>query len=252
MCIERHPKHGNTNTIIDPLLIALIFQDLKISGICAICGTLKLMNHYILMSEIRDPKQAANADYQKDLKNVAGIINRIHKKDLITPLDMVVPGEFQGITNNLEGSLNMIFDIEECLIENSLDFKLKHVLYHDTLETVQSKHLAYERLGFGLIDARNRLSQIKKTDSRFLVVTSNEKQSLDLNNLFFIYEDYVDSWKKSDHELVSAFMNNKDYKEVAEQFGLNISSGWRRERSLRIRQYFTVKEMILGVAGDEM
>lgn len=207
------------------------------------------MNHYILMAEIRDPKQAANADYQKDLKNVAGIINRIHKKDLITPLDMVVPGEFQGITNNLEGSLNMIFDIEECLIENSLDFKLKHVLYHDTLETVQSKHLAYERLGFGLIDARNRLSQIKKTDSRFLVVTSNEKQSLDLNNLFFIYEDYVDSWKKSDHELVSAFMNNKDYKEVAEQFGLNISSGWRRERSLRIRQYFTVKEMILGVVG---
>jgi len=207
------------------------------------------MNHYILMSEIRDPKLAAKPDFQKDLKNVAGIINRIHKKDLITPLDMVVPGEFQGITNNLEGSLNMIFDIEECLIENSLGFKLKHVLYHDTLETVQSKHLAYERLGFGLIDARNRLSQIKKTDSRFLIVTSNEKQSLDLNNLFFIYEDYVDSWKKSDYELVSAFMNNKDYKEVAEQFGLNISSGWRRERSLKMKQYFTVKEMILGVAG---
>ncbi len=206
------------------------------------------MNHYILMSEIRDPRQAADPGFQKDLKNVTGIINRVHRKDLITPLDIVVPGEFQGITNNLEGSLNMLFDIEECLIENSLDFKLKHVLYHDTLETLQSKHLAYERLGFGLIDARNRLSQIKKTDSRFLVVTSNEKQSLDLNNLFFIYEDYVDSWKKSDHELVSAFMNNKDYKEVAEQFGLNISSGWRRERSLRIRQYFTVKEMILGVA----
>lgn len=201
------------------------------------------------MSEIRDPKQAANAFFQKDLKNVAGIINKIHRKNLITPLDIVVPGEFQGITNSLDGSLNMIFDIEECLIENSLDFKLKHVLYHDTLETVQSKHLAYERLGFGLIDARNRLSQIKKTDSRFLVVTNNEKQSLDLNNLFFIYEDYVDSWKKNDHEFVSAFMNNKDYKEVAEQFGLNISSGWRRERSLRIRQYFTVKEMILGVAG---
>lgn len=200
------------------------------------------------MSEIRDPRQAADPGFQKDLKNVTGIINRVHRKDLITPLDIVVPGEFQGITNNLEGSLNMLFDIEECLIENSLDFKLKHVLYHDTLETLQSKHLAYERLGFGLIDARNRLSQIKKTDSRFLVVTSNEKQSLDLNNLFFIYEDYVDSWKKSDHELVSAFMNNKDYKEVAEQFGLNISSGWRRERSLRIRQYFTVKEMILGVA----
>lgn len=207
------------------------------------------MDHYIIMSEIRDPKQAANPAFQKDLRNVTGIINRIHKKDLITPLDIVVPGEFQGITNNIQGSLNMIFDIEECLIENGLSFKLKHVLYHDTIETVQRKHLAYERLGFGLIDARDRLRQMKKTDSRFLVVTNNEKQSLDLNNLFFIYEDYVDSWKPGDFEFVSAFMNNKDYREVAEQFGLNLSSGWRRERSLKMRQYFTVKEMILGVAG---
>lgn len=206
------------------------------------------MDHYILMSEIRDPKLAADPVCQKNLKNVTAIINRIHKKDLITPLDIVVPGEFQGITNSLPGSLQMIFDIEECLIENGLAFKLKHVLYHDTLETVQSKHLAYERLGFGLIDARDRLRQMKKTDSRFLVVTSNERQSLDLNNLFFIYEDYVDSWKPGDFEFVSAFMNNKDYREVAELFDMNLSSGWRRERSLKMRQYFTIKEMILGAA----
>lgn len=207
------------------------------------------MDHYILMSEIRSLKQAQDPACQKDLKNVTTIINKLHKKDLITPLDMVIPGEFQGITNNLLGSLQIIFDIEECIIENSLGFKLKHVLYHDTIETVQSKHSAYERLGFGLIDARDKLNQIKKTDSRFLMVTSNEKQSLDLNNLFFIYEDYIDSWKKSDYEFVTAFMNNKDYKEVAEQFNLNISSGWRREKSLKMRQYFTIKEMILGVVG---
>lgn len=204
------------------------------------------MDHYIIMSEIRQPSQAADPNCQKALRNVTAIINKVHRADLITPLDIVVPGEFQGITNNLQGSLQMLFDIEECLIENNLEFKLKHVLYHDTLETVQSKHLAYERLGFGLIDARDRLRQMKKTDSRFLVVTSNERQSLGLNNLFFIYEDYVDSWKASDFEFVTAFMNNKDYREVSEQFGMNLSSGWRRERSLKMRQYFTVKEMILG------
>ncbi|MES2132838.1 MAG: SatD family protein [Bacteroidota bacterium] len=207
------------------------------------------MDHYILMSEIRSLKQAQDPDFQRDLKNVTAIINKLHKKDLITPLDIVIPGEFQGITNDLQGSLQMIFDIEECIIENNLNFKLKHVLYHDTIETVQSKHSAYERLGFGLIDARDKLNQIKKTDSRFLMVTSNEKQSLDLNNLFFIYEDYIDSWKKTDYEYVSAFMNNKDYKEVASQFNLNISSGWRREKSLKMKQYYTIKEMILGVAG---
>jgi hypothetical protein len=79
-----------------------------------------------------------------------------------------------------------------------------------------------------------------------LIATKDEKTSLHLNNLFLIYEDYVDSWKKNDFEYVSAFLNNKNYKEVASLFNLNISSGWRREKSLKLKQYYTIKEMILS------
>lgn len=204
------------------------------------------MEHFILMSDIRYLGSNSREAVSKELKNVIAVINKIHKKHFITSLDTVIPNEFQGITNSLQGSLEILFDIEECIIENNLDFKLKHVLYHDTIETIQSKHLAYERLGFGLIDARERLQLIKKTDSRFLIATSNEKTSLYLNNLFLIYEDYVDSWKKSDYEYVKAFFNHMNYKEVAELFNVNISSGWRREKSLKMKQYYTIKEMILS------
>ena len=204
------------------------------------------MEHFILMSDIKNLGSNNQVGVKKELQNVIGVINKINKKHFITPLDLVLPNEFQGITNSLQGSLEILFDIEECLIENNLDFKLKHVLYHDTIETVQSKHSAYERLGFGLIDARERLQLIKKTDSRFLIATSNEKTSLYLNNLFMIYEDYVDSWKKSDYEYVKAFLNHMNYKEVAELFSINISSGWRREKSLKMKQYYTIKEMILS------
>ena len=203
------------------------------------------MEHFILMSAIKHPGTKSKNEVQKDLQNVIGVINKIHKKHFITHLDMVMSNEFQGITNSLQGTLEMIFDIEECIIENNLDFKLKHVLYHDTIDSVQSKHSAYERLGFGLIDARQRLDLIKKTDSRFLIATSNEKTSLYLNNLFMIYEDYLDSWKKSDYEYVKAFLNHMNYKEVAALFGINVSSGWRREKSLKMKQYYTIKEMIL-------
>lgn len=198
------------------------------------------------MSVVRNLGSSSHESIQKDLRNVIGVINKIHKKHFITSLDMVMANEFQGITNSLQGTLEMIFDIEECIIENNLDFKLKHVLYHDTLESVQSKHTAYERLGFGLIDARQRLDLIKKTDCRFLIATSNEKTSLYLNNLFMIYEDYLDSWKKGDFEYVKAFLNHMSYKEVAALFDINISSGWRREKSLKMKQYYTVKEMILS------
>ena len=204
------------------------------------------MEHFILMSAVRNLGSSSHVSIQKDLRNVIGVINKIHKKHFITSLDMVMANEFQGITNSLQGTLEMIFDIEECIIENNLDFKLKHVLYHDTLESVQSKHTAYERLGFGLIDARQRLDLIKKTDCRFLIATSDEKTSLYLNNLIMIYEDYLDSWKKGDFEYVKAFLNHMNYKEVAALFNINVSSGWRREKSLKMKQYYTVKEMILS------
>lgn len=204
------------------------------------------MDHFILMSALKQRNLRKDNGNERELQNVIGVINRIHKKNFITDLELLPPDEFQGITGSLQTTLEILFDIEECIIENNLDLKLKHVIYHDTIKTVQSKYTAFERLGFALIDARQRLQSIKKTDSRFLVATNNEKLSLHLNNLFLIYEDYLDSWKKSDYDYVKAFLNHMTYKEVAQQFNLNISSGWRRERSLKLKQYYTIKEMILS------
>lgn len=204
------------------------------------------MDHFIVMSAVKYPGSGKSASIETDLHKVIGVINRIHKKDFITSLDLLPPDEFQGITGSLQASLEVLFDIEECLIENDLDFKLKHVIYHDTIKTVQSKYTAFERLGFALMDARDRLKSIKKTDSRFLVATTDEKLSLHLNNLFLIYEDYLDSWKGKDYSYVKAFLSNMSYKEVARQFNINLSSGWRRERSLKMKQYYTIKEMILA------
>ena len=204
------------------------------------------MEHYILMAKVIKTRDLNRINIDSDLKNVTSVINKIHKHKFITALDILFDNEFQGITNSLQHAIEIIFDVEECLIENNLDFKLKYVLYHDYIKTIHSKHSAYERLGLGLINARERLQLIKKTESRFLIATNTEKTSLYLNNLFLLYEDYVDSWKKNDFELISAFLNNKNYKEVALLFNLNISSGWRREKSLKLKQYYTVKEMILS------
>ncbi len=207
------------------------------------------MEHFILMSAVKPTKKTTDKAIQDDLKKLISVINKLHKETFITELDMVMPFEFQGITNNLVASLNILFDIEECIIENKLEFKLKHVLYHDKIKSLQSKHEAYERLGFGLIDARKNLDLIKKSDSRFLIITGNEKKSLHLNNLLMIYEDYLDSWRLKDYDFVNAFLSNMSYKEVAQQFNINISNGWRKERNLKMKQYYTIKEMIL-TAGE--
>ncbi len=205
-----------------------------------------MQNHYIIISEVKNAFIFEDKILSTYLKNIITVINKIHKNDFITNLELMPPNEIQGISNNLQKSLEIIFDIEECIIENNLTIKLKHVLYQNKMELVKSKYTAFEQLGMRLIDARQQLNSVKKTDSRFLMITQNEQLSLELNNLFLIYADYIDSWKKADFEMVTAFLNNRSYKEVATLFNMNTSSGWRREKSLKLKQYYTVKEMILN------
>jgi len=204
------------------------------------------MEQYIIISQIKQMLKQHNADFEKDLKNIAAIINKIHKKHLISPLELVVEGEIQGITLSLQPTINMLFDIEECIIENGLNYKFKHIIYCHKTDSENNKYSLYEKLGISLIDSRNRLNAIKKTDTRFLVVDKNDTISLSLNNLFVIYEDYIDSWNKKDYEYVNAFLNNLTYKEVAQLFNINTSNAWRKERKLKMKQYYTIKELILS------
>jgi hypothetical protein len=204
------------------------------------------MEQYIIISQIKTVPKTSSLSFESDLSNIVSIINKIHKKDLISPFEILYPGEFQCIVSNLNNSINILFDIEECIIENNLPYKFKHVIYCHKTDTTNSKYSVFEKLGISLIDARNRLNAIKKTDSRFLIEASNELMSLNLNNLFLLYEDYIDSWHFKDFDYVKAFLNHMSYKEVAKAFKINISNGWRKEKKLKMKQYYTIKELILS------
>jgi hypothetical protein len=204
------------------------------------------MNNYIIMSSVKNFNLDVIDKTKHELINITKVINKIHKNDIISSVEVIPPNEFQGIFSSLKSSIEAIFNIEECIIENNLDIKLKHIIFHDLTKSSQSKYTAFEKLNYSFLDARTRLQNLKKTDSRFLIALNNEKTSIELNNLFLIYEDYIDSWKKNDFGYINAFLNNMNYKEVASLFNINISNGWRKERNLKMKQYYTVKEMILS------
>ena len=204
------------------------------------------MNQYILISQVKKyPKNDIGA-FDSNIGSIVSIINKIHKKELVSPLEIVYSGEFQCISNNITKSINIIFDVEECIIENILPYKFKHILYCHKTDANHNKYSAFETLGISMIDARNRLNAIKKTDSRILIEASNDEQSLSLNNLFLLYEDYIDSWQFKDYEYIKAFLNHMSYKEVADLFHINTSNGWRKEKNLKMKQYYTIKEVILS------
>jgi len=116
------------------------------------------------------------------------------------------------------------------------------------ITTPINRNIAYEMLGEGLTTAREKLNNLKKSKNRFqLITTQNIEAQEIINQLFKLYENYIDNWKKSEFHIIKEFLMNHLYQEVAENLDINISSAWRRQKSLNIDEYFITKNLILNL-----
>lgn len=200
----------------------------------------------ILMADIIKSSKKDSEQLMSSFKDTINTINERNDK-LMSPLTITLGDEFQGIVETVYDAIKIIFQIEEYILQNQFDFKLKYVLNFGKIDTKINTSIAYEMLGEGLTTARERLNKLKKEDERFLILLSAGQSQLEtlLNKLFIIYQNLVDSWKPKDYLIVSEFIKKVDYKSVAKKIGIDESNAWRRRRSLNIKEYETIKDVIL-------
>ena len=197
------------------------------------------------MADIVGSSETAGNKLMKDFKKVVNQVNQQQQDLLLSPLTITLGDEFQGIVKDLKSGLESIMKIEEALIQLQLDFKLRYVLHYGSIETPINTEIAHGMLGRGLATAREKLEALKsEKDSRFFIETGSPKTDALLNNLLFLYQSVLDSWSPKDFGLISAFWEKKDYKKVAEHFGKVNSLMWKRERSLKLKEYHTIKETL--------
>ncbi len=204
------------------------------------------MKYPILMADIIDSRYSESSALMYEFKNLVFYINKLKKNDLISPLTITLGDEFQGIASSIESAINLIFLSEEFLLSNELHFKLRYVLNYGTIDTPINNDIAYEMLGEGLSEARTKLNHLKESNRRFLIILNIEQENLEkiLNDSFQIYQYFVDTWKVEEYNLVGEFLAQKDYKIIAKELNLHRSSTWRRQKSLNIEEYETVKRII--------
>lgn len=206
------------------------------------------MEHLILMADVIGSRKKKSIELIADFKKIVNYVNHKWSKEILSPLTITLGDEFQGVIDSTENAIKVIFEIEEEIINNNQDLKLRYVINKGKIDTPINKNIAYEMLGEGLTSAREKLTGLKKGKSRFLINTRENTQSEEIiNDLFNIYQNYLDSWKKSDHYIVKQFLSNKSYQEVAENLDINISSSWRRKKSLNIEEYTICKKLILNL-----
>ena len=186
-----------------------------------------------------------NAYYlMRDFKEFSFRINNKFRDDFLSPITITLGDEFQSIIRTLRSGIDIIISFEEAIIKDQKNFKLRYILNYGDIDTPINRDAAYGMLGPGFIQARKLLSELKDTRDRYLFQLANPVLSEKLNLIFRLYQMIIDGWQNKDYGLIGEFLADRDYKTVAEKLNKDRSLIWRREKSLKISEYFTAKNLI--------
>ena len=203
------------------------------------------MKQYILMADIVASGDKNQKQLMKDFKELIKEINVKHVNGILSPLTITLGDEFQCVLKDLSTSIHIIFDLEELKIHKKLDFRLRYILNQGAIETPINRKIAYGMLGAGLTEAREKLTAYKHNKHRFLISIENKVQEEMLMNAFKIVENIIDKWDiEKDYEIVSNFIKLKDYKLVSGAIHKTRSQVWKREKTLNIELYDSIKNII--------
>lgn len=214
-------------------------------------GKAKRTEKFILMADIVGSRNLDQQMLMNDFREVVIAVNKTSRKSFLSPMTITLGDEFQGVVKDLATALDIILKIEETIVIKEKVFKLRYVLVEGKIETPINRKIGYGMLGKGLTIAREQLTALKSSKARFYFRLNDKKKANTLNSAFFILQDFIDGWRmKMDYYIVSAFFKRKDYKQVAEDLGKDRSLMWKRRKSLRLEEYFALKEVIKYLGGD--
>lgn len=199
------------------------------------------------MADVIGSREMDGIHLMNVLKSLIENVSADYKEVFLSPITITLGDEFQSVIKSLSDAIDVIIGIEETKLLLNSKITLRYVLYHGEIETDINEKIAHEMLGSGLTKSREILSNSKRGDNRIYVELHNEKSGL-LNGLFFLYTSIVDRWKLSDYELVNLLIRFGDYKKAADFLKRDRGNVWRREKSLNIPQYLTIRKLIKEIA----
>jgi len=207
------------------------------------------MKHHILMADIIHSSSQPGAQLMDALKEVVHVTNKQFSSKLKSPLTITLGDEFQGVADSLKSLIEIVFNIDKLLL--SADFKLRYSINYGQIDTKINTKIAYEMLGEGLTTARNNLSTLKSTSDNLMINGYKMPLNKRLKEAFQLYYYFYNEWSDVERPVVLDFLNGNDYKKVAEHFNKDISSMWRKEKSLCIKEYHIAKSLITSLANAE-
>ena len=199
------------------------------------------MKRFILMADVVNSHEKGGKSLMNDFQVLVKWTNTIYGESIESPLTITLGDEFQGIVTSASKGIDIILAMEEYILEEEFDFKLRYVLHEGEVETEINTDTAYEMLGPGLTKARQLLNDMKKDPNRFLIKINKGEA---VNKMMKITQHFIEGWHPKDRSTVAGFLQGHDYKALARIQQKDSSSLWRRRKSLAIDEYVLCKEML--------
>jgi hypothetical protein len=203
-----------------------------------------MTNKIILMADIVESSKREAAELMTDFKKVVELINDKHKKGILSPLTITLGDEFQGVIDNTEAALQIIFNIEEELLKLTKPFKMRYVLVEGKIDTPLNRKSAHGMLGPGLTEARETLTSMKTSKNRFAVKLKDAQASEKITLALHVLQGISDQWTPPQKKIAHSFLQLGDYKKVASKLKKDVSTIWRRKNSLLIDEYTDLRTLI--------
>lgn len=154
-------------------------------------------------------------------------LNNDFKNYLEVPLRVTLGEEIEGVVNKLSTAINMILIADELIL---------------TLGTDQSLYYIVEDKKFKALKRTNRKGLKSKAD--ILIKTQDQALTRKLNLTFGLYRSIYNKWSVQERKIAAAFLAPNDYREVARMIGRDASTMWRKEKSLKMKEFKDSRELI--------
>lgn len=205
-----------------------------------------MTRHYILMGDIIGSSRHEDLQkLRKDFIEIVSSCSRELKHEIVSPYTVTLGDEFQGVAASLHALLESIFYMEEKILHQGLDFKVRYVAVYGEIETSINRLKAHTMMGAGLKRAREILTDKKRGEPRFRFELPDTYMTNQLNRLFLVFDGLTDRWRPRDGRLILDMLANPNNEEVGILHGKNRTQIWKRRRHLLVEEYRALKESLL-------
>ncbi len=208
------------------------------------------MKQFILMADVIRSSEKEPENLMESFSGIVDGINEQYSGSLLSPLTITLGDEFQGVVTGLTEGIEIIFSLDEELLKVREPYYLRYVLHYGEIATPVNRSKAHGMLGEGLTKARASLEHMKKDGQEVQVSGLTEEMSERMNMTFFLYRSLYNDWHRKDRQTVFDFLRYQDYKKVASLHDRDNSSMWRKERSLKIKEFKTARKLLKLLADE--